>query len=82
LWFGARSNAFIIITFAETPETDLVEIVEAEGTSEGIGKGNVSCYGGGYYVGEVELEEVGIANYSFVVYVANFCLCGISCLFS
>lgn len=29
---GASGDAFIVVTFAEIPEADLVEIVEAQGT--------------------------------------------------
>lgn len=35
-WCGAVCDSFIVVAFAEVPETNLVEIVEAEGSCERV----------------------------------------------
>ncbi|TGO81313.1 hypothetical protein BPOR_1212g00020 [Botrytis porri] len=69
---GARGDTFIVVAFAEIPETDLVEIVEAEGSGERVLQGDAAANGFGYDVGEVESEEPGIADDGSVVYVADY----------
>lgn len=48
-WFGAVGYAFIVVAFAEVPEADLVEVVQAEGAREGVDEGYVGWGGGGDY---------------------------------
>lgn len=71
-WFGvgAVCDSLIVVAFAEVPEADLIEIVEAEGAGEGIDELDVICRGGDD-VGEVEGVEVGVADDGLVVDVAD-----------
>ncbi|TGO11002.1 hypothetical protein BTUL_0119g00020 [Botrytis tulipae] len=71
---GASGDAFIIVAFAEIPEADLVEIVEAEGSGERVLECDAAADGFGNYVCEIESEEPGIADDSTVVYIADDCL--------
>lgn len=50
---GAVRYAVAGVAFAEVPQADLVEVVEAEGAGEGVGEDEVAGGGGGDYVGEV-----------------------------
>jgi hypothetical protein len=67
----AVGNSFVVVAFAEVPEADLVEIVQAEGACERVDQLDV-VGGGGDDVCEVEFKEVGAADYDFLVYVADF----------
>ncbi|TGO28498.1 hypothetical protein BPAE_0027g00650 [Botrytis paeoniae] len=71
---GASGDAFIVVAFAEIPEADLVEIVEAEGSGERVLQGDAAADGFGNDVCEVESEEPGIADDGTVVYIADYCL--------
>lgn len=42
----AVGYSFVVVAFAEVPEADLVEIVQAEGAREGVGEDNVLGVGG------------------------------------
>ena len=53
----------------------MVEVVQAEGACEGVYELYVAG-GGGDDVGEVQGEEVGFADYGFVVEIADFDLMG------
>lgn len=49
----AISNPLIVVAFAEVPEPDLVEVVQAEGAGEGIDEDYVLRGGGREDIGEV-----------------------------
>jgi hypothetical protein len=46
-WCGAVCDSFIVVAFAEAPETNLVKIVEAEGSCERVHELNGSTGGSG-----------------------------------
>ncbi len=69
---GAERNAFIVIAFTEVPESDLVEIVEAEGACEGVNEHKVFAGRGGDDVCEVEFKEICMADSNFVVNATYF----------
>ncbi|TGO48473.1 hypothetical protein BCON_0239g00090 [Botryotinia convoluta] len=71
---GAGGDAFIVVAFAEIPEADLVEIVEAEGTGERVLQCDAAADGFGNDVCEVESEKPGIADDGTVVYISYYCL--------
>lgn len=73
-WAGAVGYALIVITFAEIPEADVVEVVETEGAGEGVDEGEFGGGGGWDYVGKVEAEEVGIADDGSLVDITDYCL--------
>ena len=45
---GAAGDSFVVVAFAEVPESDLVEVVQAKGAGEGVHKGDVANIGGDY----------------------------------
>ena len=55
---GAVGDSLAVIAFAEVPQTNLVEVVEADGAGDGVDKYSVGD-GGRDYIGEVDGEEVG-----------------------
>jgi hypothetical protein len=54
-------DSLVVVAFAEIPEADLVEVVQADGAGDGVDQDGVGD-GGGDYVGEVDGEEVGGAD--------------------
>lgn len=72
-WGIRGENILIIITFTKSPETNLVEIMETDGTSNGIDEDGIGCCFEDY-VGEVDGEEVCIVENGFVVCVPDECL--------
>lgn len=71
---GASGDAFIVVAFAEIPEADLVEIVEAEGSGERVLQCDAAADGFGNDVCKIESEEPGIADDGTVIYIADDCL--------
>lgn len=69
----AGGYAFVVVAFAEVPQADLVEVVKAEGTGEGVDEDGITG-GGGDDVGYVDLEEPGVAEDGFVVRITYHCL--------
>jgi len=69
----ATGDTLVVVAFTKGPKADLIEVMQAEGSGEGVHERDVEC-GGRDYVGEVEFEEVGGAEYRFVGRVANYCL--------
>jgi hypothetical protein len=66
----AVRNAFIIVTFAEAPQPDLVKVVEAERASKGARELEVSRRRRDD-IGEVQLEDVGRADDDLLVDVSD-----------
>jgi hypothetical protein len=64
-WIRTTRDPAIVITLAVIPESDLVEIMETDGTSDTVDK---DCIGDGFWndVGCVEFEEVCFAEDGFV----------------
>ncbi|QSZ31784.1 hypothetical protein DSL72_001353 [Monilinia vaccinii-corymbosi] len=68
---GAEGDAVGVVAFAEVPEADLVEVVEAEGAGERVGERDGGPDGCGDDVGEVETEEPGFSEDGAVVRIAD-----------
>ena len=67
---GAVGNTGLGVAFAERPQADLIEVVEAKGASDGIDQDGV-WDGQGNDIGQIDGEEVGGADEGFVVNVAD-----------
>lgn len=63
-------DALIIVTLTEVPQADLVEIVQPDRTGDGIDQDGIG-HGDGDDVGEVEVEEIGVAEDRLVGDVGN-----------
>lgn len=57
-WMRAVCDSFIIVAFAEVPKPNLVEIVQAEGSCEGVYENDVFASRGGDDIGQIEFIEI------------------------
>lgn len=63
-------DAVAIVALAEAPQADLVEVVQADGTGDGVDKNGIG-HGKGDNIGQVEVEEVGTAKDGFIGEVSD-----------
>ena len=63
--------SFIIVPFAEVPESNLVEIVKAQGACEGVDKHSVGAGIRWDNVCQVEFVKVNAADYNVVADIAS-----------
>jgi hypothetical protein len=64
-------DSFVTVALAEIPESDLVKIVKAEGPRQRVDEHEVVGGANGEDVGQVEVEEVGVADDGTFVKVAD-----------